>query len=335
MKAAVFSTKRYDREFLSAAADKTGHMLTFFDPRLAIETCKLAEGFVAVCTFVNDELDAEVVRQLAEGGVRLIAMRCAGFNNVDLEAAARYGIRVTRAPDYSPYAVAEHTVGLILTLNRKIHKAYLRVRDGNFSLDGLLGFDLAGKTVGVVGTGKIGQIVGRILFSFGCKVIFHDVVENPECYAFGEYVSLTRLLADSDIITLHVPLTPETHHMINAAAIETMRPGVMLINTTRGGLIDTVAVINGLKEQKIGYLGLDVYEEEANLFFEDLSSRVIHDDVFSRLLTFPNVIITSHQGFFTREALTEIARVTMESLTAFEQNLPLKYEIKSASSHGQ
>jgi D-lactate dehydrogenase len=327
MRTAVFSVKVFDREFLGGAAREAGHELTFFEPRLALETVKLAEGFPAVCAFVNDELNAEVLTRLAAGGTRLIAMRCAGFNNVDIEAAGRLGLRVTRVPAYSPFAVAEHAIGLILTLNRKIHKAYNRVREGNFALDGLLGFDLHGRTAGVVGTGKIGQGVAQILQGFGCRVLLFDVAENPACRGLGEYVPLERLLAESDIVTLHVPLVPATHHMIDAAAIARMKSGVMLVNTSRGGLIDTRAVIEGLKEQKIGYLGLDVYEEEADLFFEDLSTRVIRDDVFSRLLTFPNVVITGHQAFFTREALSQIAAVTMESLTAFEQNQPLPYEV--------
>lgn len=327
METAVFSTKGFDREFLGAAAKEAGHSLTFFEPRLASETCKLAEGHCAVCAFVNDDLHAPVMHRLAESGVRLIALRCAGFNNVDLDAAAQYGVRVTRVPAYSPHAVAEHTIGLILTLNRKIHKAYNRVREGNFALDGLLGFDLDGRTAGVVGTGKIGQVVARILRGFGCRVLLYDIAENPHCRGWGEYVPFEQLLAESDMITLHLPLTPETHHLIDSAAIERMQPGVMLINSSRGGLIDTVAVINGLKEQKIGYLGLDVYEEEADLFFEDFSARVIRDDVFSRLLTFPNVVITGHQAFFTRDALAQIAQVTMESLTSFEQGRPLTYEV--------
>jgi D-lactate dehydrogenase len=327
MKTAVFSTKRFDREFLGEAARSAGHELTFFEPRLAIETSKLAEGFPAVCAFVNDELDDEVLTALAAGGTRLIAMRCAGFNNVDLEAVGRLGLRVTRVPAYSPYAVAEHAVGLILSLNRKIHKAYNRVREGNFALDGLLGFDLHERTAGVVGTGKIGQVVATILRGFGCRVLLFDVFENPAGRELGQYVPLERLLAESDIVTLHVSLNAATHHMIDAAAIARMKPGVMLINTSRGGLIDTRAVIEGLKEQRIGYLGLDVYEEEADLFFEDLSTRVIRDDIFSRLLTFPNVVITGHQAFFTCEALAQIAAVTMEGLTAFEQGRALPNEV--------
>ncbi len=327
MQVAVFSAKSYDREFLGAAAKAARHDLTFFEPRLAIETVRLAEGFAAVCAFVNDYLNAEVLERFAEGGTKLLAMRCAGFNNLDLEAAARLGLKVTRVPAYSPHAVAEHAVGLILALNRKIHKAYNRVREGNFALEALLGFDLNGRTVGVVGTGKIGQVVARILQGFGCRVLLYDVYENPACRSLGEYRSLEALLTEADIISLHVPLTPQTHHLINAAAIARMKSGVMLINTSRGALIDTRAVIHALKEQKIGYLGLDVYEEEADLFFEDLSGKVIRDDVFSRLLTFPNVIITGHQAFFTRDALSQIAHVTMESVTAFEQGQPLTYEV--------
>ena len=330
MNTAVFSAKNYDRQFLGDAGRSAGHALTFFEPRLERETCKLAEGFPAVCPFVNDVLDADVLARLAAGGTRLVALRCAGFNNVDLPAAAELGIRVTRVPAYSPHAVAEHAAGLILTLNRRIHKAYNRVREGNFALDGLLGFDLHGRTAGVVGTGKIGQVLAQILAGFGCRVLLYDIREESACKAFGEYVPLDALLAECDIVSLHLPLTPETHHVIDAAAIARMKPGVMLINTSRGGLIDTRAVIEGLKEQRIGYLGLDVYEEEADLFFEDLSSRVIRDDVFSRLLTFPNVLITGHQAFFTREALAQIAEVTVASLTAFEQNAPLEHEVTAA-----
>jgi D-lactate dehydrogenase len=330
MNTAVFSAKNYDREFLGAAGRAAGHALTFLEPRLERETCKLAEGFPAVCPFVNDVLDADVLARLAAGGTRLVALRCAGFNNVDLPTAAELGIRVTRVPAYSPHAVAEHAAGLILTLNRRIHKSYNRVREGNFALDGLLGFDLHGRTAGLVGTGKIGRVLAQILHGFGCRVLLYDIRENPACKSFGEYVPLDALLAESDIVSLHLPLTPETHHLIDAAAIARMKPGVMLINTSRGGLIDTRAVIEGLKDQRIGYLGLDVYEEEADLFFEDLSSRVIRDDVFSRLLTFPNVLITGHQAFFTREALAQIAEITMNSLTAFEQNAPLEYEVTAA-----
>jgi D-lactate dehydrogenase len=319
MKTAVFSTKNYDRQFLQPAAEQAGHALTFLEPRLTPETAVLAKGYPAICSFVNDFLTAEVVAKLVAGGTKFVALRCAGFNQVDLEACQRHGVRVTRVPAYSPYAVAEHAVGMILTLNRKFHKAFNRVREGNFAIDGLLGFDMHGKMVGVIGTGKIGTITARILAGFGCKLLFYDVFENDEAKSIGRYVSLPELYAASDIISLHCPLTKETQHIVCTDAIGQMRPGVMLINTSRGALVDTPAVIAGLKSGKIGYLGLDVYEEEADLFFEDLSSRVIQDDTFMRLLTFPNVLITSHQAFFTANALEEIARVTMANLTAFER----------------
>ncbi len=319
MKVAVFSTKSYDRQFLQPAALAAGHELTFFEPRLTAATAVLARDYPAICSFVNDGLTAEVLAMLVEGGTRFVALRCAGFNQVDLEACGKLGVRVARVPAYSPYAVAEHTVGMMLTLNRKFHKAYNRVREGNFAIDSLLGFDVHGKAVGVIGTGKIGAITARILQGFGCQILMHDVFENDECRQIGRYVALDELYRRSDIITLHCPLTRETSYIISAAAIEQMKPGVMLINTSRGALVDTEAIIAGLKSGRIGYVGLDVYEEEADLFFEDLSSRVIQDDVFMRLLTFPNVLITSHQAFFTDTALTEIARVTMANLTAFER----------------
>jgi len=330
MRVAVFSTKNYDREFLQPAAEKVGHELTFFEPRLTAQTAVLAKAFPAICSFVNDGLAAPVVEALAAGGTRFVALRCAGFNQVDLESCRRFGFRVARVPAYSPYAVAEHAVGMILALNRKFHKAYNRVREGNFSIDGLLGFDMHGKKVGLVGTGKIGAAVARIIAGFGCKLLFYDVVQNDECKSLGHYVSAEELLSESDIITLHCPLTRETHHMINKGVIERMKPGVMLINTSRGALVDTRAVIDGLKSGKIGHLGLDVYEEEADLFFEDLSGRVIQDDVFMRLMTFPNVLITSHQAFFTATALEEIARVTMDNLTAFERGEPGPNELVAA-----
>jgi D-lactate dehydrogenase len=327
MRIAVFSTKPYDRQFLSPAATAAGHELRFFEPRLTSETVPLAGDFPAVCAFVNDELHRGVLEQLAAAGLRLIALRCAGFNNTDLEAAARLGISVARVPAYSPYAVAEHTLGLMLALNRKFHRAYNRVRDGNFSIDGLLGFDLHGKTAGVVGTGKIGGIVARLLHCFGCEVLLHDVYPNAELAGLGTYVSQTELIERSDIVSLHCPLAPQTYHLINDDAVARMKPGVMLINTSRGALVDTLAVIRGLKSGKIGYVGLDVYEEEADLFFEDLSNRVIQDDAFTRLLTFPNVLITAHQAFFTRNALEEIARVTMESVSQFERGEKLVNEV--------
>lgn len=319
MQFAVFSTKPYDRKFLAPAAEAAGHQPRFFEARLMMESVPLAQGFPAVCAFVNDSLAAPVLEALHARGTRLVAMRCAGFNNVDLEAAARLGIQVARVPAYSPYAVAEHTIGLILALNRKLHRAYNRVRDGNFSLDGLLGFDMHGKTAGVIGTGKIGALVARTLQCFGCEVLLYDVQENPECRSCGKYVALNELLERSDIVSLHCPLVPATHHVINDAAVARMKPGVMIINTSRGALVETMALVRGLKSGHIGYVGLDVYEEEADLFFEDLSNRVIQDDTFTRLLTFPNVLITSHQAFFTRNALEEIARVTMQNLSQFER----------------
>jgi len=320
MKAAVFNTKRYDRESLTQANARYGHTLKFLDARLTEETAALARGFDAVCIFVNDEAPEPVLDQLAELGVRVVALRCSGFNNVDIPAAERLGLTVLRVPAYSPYAVAEHTVALLLSLNRKIYRAHARVREGNFSLEGLLGFDIHGRTVGIVGTGRIGQEVARIFKGFGCDLLAFDVQPNPVCLDLGvAYVTLDELFRRSDIITLHCPLMPETHHLINDRAISTMKSGVTLLNTSRGALVDTQAVIRGLKSGKIAYLGLDVYEEEADLFFEDLSSQVIQDDVFARLLTFPNVVITGHQAYFTREALENIAETTLANLAAFEK----------------
>ena len=330
MRVAVFSTKNYDRQFLQPAAERSGHELTFFEPRLNAHTVPLAAHYPGVCSFVNDDVDREVVSQLAAGGTKFIALRCAGYNQVNLEACHQAGLRVARVPAYSPYAVAEHAVGLMLALNRRFHKAYNRVREGNFSIDGLLGFDMHGRTAGVIGTGTIGAIVGRILSGIGCHLLFSDVQQNDECRRLGKYVSLEELLASADIITLHCPLTPTTRHLINQEAVQRMRRGVMLINTSRGALVDTRAVIDGLKSGQIGYLGLDVYEEEAALFFEDHSGHVIQDDIFMRLATFPNVLITAHQAFFTATALAEIARVTMENLTAFEQGKSTPNELLPA-----
>jgi D-lactate dehydrogenase len=320
MRVAVFSTKPYDRKFLEQANEAYGHELTFFEPRLTRETAPLTENFDAVCPFVNDQLDAQTIEAIHENGVRLIALRCAGFNNVDLPTTKRLGLTVVRVPAYSPHAVADHTVGLMLSLNRRIHHAFNRVREGNFALDGLLGFDMIGRTVGVVGTGKIGEAVARILVGFGCRLLAYDPYTNQNCVDMGvEYADLERLYRDSDILTLHMPLSPQTHHLINAETINKMKRGMMLINTSRGGLLDTPAVIEGLKSGRIGYLGLDVYEEEADLFFENLSGKVIRDDIFARLLTFPNVLITGHQAFFTRDALAQIADTTLSSVTAFER----------------
>jgi D-lactate dehydrogenase len=329
MRIAVFSTKPYDREALDSANLRHGHELVYFEPRLRLETAALARGFDAVCPFVNDELSAPVVQALAQGGLRLLILRSAGYNHVDLRATAAHGIVVTRVPAYSPHAVAEHAAGLVLTLNRKFHRAYARVREGNFALEGLLGFDLHGKTVGVVGTGKIGTVFCRIMVGFGCRILAHDPYPSAEAEAVGvRYVGLNDLFAAADIVALHIPLTPETHHLIDHAGLHRMKPGVMLINTSRGGLVDTRAVIEGLKSGRIGSLGLDVYEEEADLFFEDLSGTVIQDDVFARLLTFPNVLITGHQGFFTREALTSIAETTLSNATGFESGKGELYTVE-------
>lgn len=318
MRVIVFSTRPYDREYLSRAAEGK-HELTFLEPRLAPETAVLARGYEAVCAFVNDDLSASVLEQLHGGGTRCLALRSAGFNHVDIPAAKRLGLKVAHVPAYSPHAVAEHAVGLILALNRRINRAANRVREGNFSLDGLLGFDLAGKTAGVIGTGKIGAIVAKILKGFDCSVLLFDKFPSDKCRAHGEYVDLEAIWRESDVITLHCPLTPETHHLICRESLDKMKPGMMIINTSRGALVDTRAVIEGLKKGRIGYLGLDVYEEEADLFFEDHSLDVIHDDVFARLLTFPNVLVTAHQAFFTQEALAEIARVTMCNLDEMQR----------------
>jgi D-lactate dehydrogenase len=320
MKVAVFSTKPYDERFLSAANREAGHELVFLEMRLTESTAFAAEGAGAACVFVNDDCGAGVLGRLAGEGVRLLALRSAGFNHVDLAAAKRLGLTVARVPEYSPRAVAEHTVAIVLALNRKIHRAYARVREGNFALEGLLGFDLCGRTVGVIGTGKIGLAFVRIMRGFDCKVLAHDPYPKAEAEALGaRYVPFIDLLGASDIVSLHCPLTPETHHLIDAKAVDAMRDGAMLVNTSRGAVIDTRAVIRGLKSGKIGSLGLDVYEEEEGLFFENLSDKVITDDIFARLLTFPNVLITGHQAFFTVEALTAIAETTIGNISSFER----------------
>ena len=318
MKLAVFSTKKWVRDAFSEKAPDSIE-LTFFEARLDEETAPLAAGFDSVCVFVNDTVNARVIDVLAQGGVRTIALRCAGFNNVDLNRAQELGIDVCRVPAYSPYAVAEYALGLILTLNRKYHRAHSRVREGNFSLDGLLGFDLHGKTVGVIGTGKIGQVFMDVLSGFGVRILAYDKFPSDAVKAKGaEYVDLETLYRESDIISLHCPLTHETYHLINDYAIKAMKRGVMLINTSRGPLINSNAVISGLKSGVVGYVGLDVYEEEGDLFFEDLSDQVIQDDTFVRLQTFPNVLITSHQAFFTKEAVDNIRDTTYKNLADIE-----------------
>jgi D-lactate dehydrogenase len=320
MRIAVFSAKAYDRRFLDAA-NAGQHDIAYFDTHLAQTSVPLAAGFDVICVFVNDCLDRATLKALSAQGVKLVALRCTGFNNVDLSAADELGISVGRVPTYSPEAVAEHTVALILSLNRHIHRAYARVREGNFSLDGLLGFDMRGRTVGIVGIGQIGLALTRILAGFGCRVLGVDPVENPAFLALGgRFVALGELLAESDIISLHCPLTAHTRHMIDRTAIGRMKAGVMLINTSRGAVVDTRAVIAGLKTGKIGQLGLDVYQEESEMFFDDHSSEAIQDDVFARLLTFPNVLITGHQAFFTSNALQAIAETTIGNISAFARN---------------
>jgi D-lactate dehydrogenase len=323
MRVAMYSTKPYDSASFGRANDRSGHEIIELEDRLRPATVPLADGAQAVCVFVNDVLDDATLSALAGVGVRHIALRCAGFNHVDLEAAARLGLDVVRVPAYSPNAVAEHTIALILALNRHIHKAYNRVRDGNFALDGLVGFDLAGKTVGVVGTGRIGGLVARLSWHFRCEVIAHDLIEDQGLIGLGvRYVGLDELWERSHIVTLNCPLTDETYHLVSAGVITRMRPGVMLVNTGRGALIDTLAVIDGLKTGQVGSLALDVYEEEAELFFEDRSAEIIGDDVFARLLTFPNVLITAHQAFLTREALDAIAATTLANLDCLAAGEP-------------
>jgi D-lactate dehydrogenase len=317
-----FSTQSYDKEFFNRFNSR--HELHYFDTSLNEDTAKLAKGSQAVCVFVNDKITEGVVKQLAKNGVTLIALRCAGFNNVNIAAAKAHRLTVVRVPAYSPHAVAEHAVALILTLNRKTHKAYNRVREGNFSLERLTGFDLYGKTVGVIGTGKIGETFCRIMQGFGCKVVAFDVIENKGLITEGvSFLPLTEVLAQSDIISLHCPLNEQTHHLINVQTLSLMKRGVMLINTGRGALIDTPAVIIALKSGQVGYLGIDVYEQEEKLFFRDFSESIIQDDVIMRLMSFPNVLITAHQAFFTEEALSQIATITLQNVSDFEDKKSL------------
>ncbi len=328
MKILFFSTKIYDQEFFTAANKAFGFDLKFMEVPLNKSTAVLAKNHQVVCVFVNDIVNAEVLQELSEQGVRLIALRCAGYNNVDLKAAEALGIKVVRVPAYSPYSVAEHTIALILTLNRKTHRAYNRVKEGNFALQGLMGFDLHGKTVGLIGLGKIGLATARILKGFGCTVLGYDIARPAATESIGiEFTDLDSLYKHSDIISLHCPLTPDTFHIINKESLRKMKNGVMLINTSRGALIDSIAVIEGLKQEQISYLGLDVYEEEADLFFEDLSNKVIQDDVFMRLLSFNNVLITGHQAFFTSNALEKIAGTTLENVKEFEEATTLQNEV--------
>jgi D-lactate dehydrogenase len=332
MKVAVFDSHKYDQVALDSANAKFGHSLHFIEARLTEKTARLAAGHPAICSFVNDRLNKEALRILHEGGVKVIALRSAGFNHVDLEEAHRLGIAVTRVPEYSPYAVAEHAVALILALNRKVHRSFNRVREFNFSLDGLVGFDLHQKTVGVVGTGRIGAVFARIMRGFGCRVLAFDQRPDPALAkeAGVEYVPMQRLLAESDVISLHVPLSAATKHLLDAGAFASVKRGVMLINTSRGALIETKALISALKSGVIGYAGLDVYEEEEGVFFQDHSELGLQDDVLARLLTFPNVLVTSHQAFLTREALSNIADTTLQSLADFEAGRHLENAVRAA-----
>jgi D-lactate dehydrogenase len=326
MKIAVFSTYQYDEEYFSRF--NTGHELTFYTAPLDSKTVNLSKDFECICIFVNDRVDADVLVELAQNGVKLIVLRCAGFNNVDLEKAKELGIVILRVPAYSPEAVAEHAMALILTLNRKTHKAYNRVREGNFSLEKLMGFNLHQRKVAVIGTGHIGQAFCRILKGFGCQIAAYDPFPNKELQALGvNYGTLAETLCDADIVSLHCPLNEDTMHMVNKETLKLFNKGAMLINTSRGALIQTADVIDALKHGRLGYLGIDVYEQEGQLFFNDHSEAVIADELITRLISFPNVLITSHQGFFTKEAMEQIATITYQNIDAFEQKSPLVNQV--------
>ncbi|MFZ5939997.1 MAG: 2-hydroxyacid dehydrogenase [Bacteroidota bacterium] len=334
MKIAVFSAKSYDKDFLLQANRSYGYELEFFEAPLNRKTAGLSAGFEVVCAFVNDQINRETLEQLSRHHIRLVALRCAGFNNVDLEAAASLGITVLRVPAYSPHAVAEHAVALIMALSRKTHKAYNRVREANFSLDRLVGINIHGKTVGVYGTGKIGQVFAGLMQGFGCRVLAYDPYPSEELRKRGvDYVDSGELFSRSDILSLHCPLTPETYRIVNSTTLEQMKKGAMLINTSRGKLIDTQEVIAALRSKHLGYLGMDVYAEEERLFFRDLSEMIIDDEMIMQLMTFPNVLITAHQAFLTHEALTEIAHTTMENIRTFEQGLKSTNEVTLANVH--
>lgn len=321
MKVAVFSARPYDRRYLDEALqqlqDAPAFEFVYIDAALQAQTAALAAGCTVICVFVNDRLDAGVLQALHDAGVRAVLLRCAGFNNVDLDAARALGLFLARVPAYSPEAVAEHALALIMTLNRHTHRAYNRVREGNFMLDGLLGRTLHGKTVGIVGTGKIGLATARILKGLGCEVLGYDPYPTEAFDGIGRYVALTGLLAASDIVSLHCPLSEDTFHLINETSLAQMKPGAMLVNTSRGALVDTGAVIGALKTRQLGHLAIDVYEQEGPLFFQDRSGDIIEDDTFQRLMTFPNVLVTGHQGFFTVEALQEISAITLRNLGDF------------------
>ncbi len=321
MKIAFFNTKPYDKEYFDRVNFDGTHQIRYFSSHLDLESTSLISDEKVVCVFINDNLNAQVLHKLKDKGIELIALRSAGFNHVDMACAQQLSMHVVRVPAYSPYAVAEHAVGLLLCLNRGIHRAHNRIREGDFSLRNLMGFDLHGKTVGVIGTGKIGQAFTNIMLGFGCNVIAYDLLHNEQCIKSGvKYTSLDNLLSHADVISLHCPLTPDTYHLIDQKALAKMMDGVTIINTSRGKLVDTKAIINGLKSGKVGLLGLDVYEEEEALFFEDFSAQGIQDDLLARLTTFPNVIVTSHQGFFTQEAMLNIAQTTLSNISQFEQD---------------
>lgn len=329
MKIAFFDSHNFEKEIFKRINQNFHHDIVFFETRLTEHTVSLAKGFPCVCAFVNDRLNQDILQTMAAAGTRLVALRSAGFNHIDLNAAKALGLRVVRVPEYSPYAVAEHALALILSLNRKIHRAYHRVRDANFSLEGLVGFDLHKKTVGIIGTGRIGSVFAKIISGFECQILAYDTIENTHLRKIGvKYVSLSELLSQSDIISLHVPLTPQTRYLINEPALAQTKPGVMIINTSRGGLIETRALIQALKKGHIGYAGLDVYEEEEGLFFEDFSEQILQDDQLARLLTFPNVLLTSHQGFLTQEALQNIAQTTLQNINDYENHKELVNEVK-------
>jgi len=330
MRIALFSSTSYDKDYFEDANQLYAFEITHFETRLRSRTAHLAAGFDAVIVFVNDELDKETIAILKEHGVSIIALRCAGFNNVDLAAAADAGLTVVRVPAYSPEAVAEHALALILTLNRKTHKAYNRVREGNFSLERLTGFNLRAKVVGVIGTGKIGAAFASIMRGMGSRVVAYDLFPSEELQQSGlEYMELEKLLSVSDIISLHCPLTPQTSYLIREDTIKLMKPGVMLINTSRGALIKTNDVISALKNRHLGYLGIDVYEQEEKLFFRDRSEQILQDDEIARLMSFPNVLITAHQAFLTREALEQIAAVSLENIKAYLNEEELVNEVKA------
>lgn len=327
-KISFFSTQTYDKVFFEKYNSDFGFQLEFLDTQLNLKTVPLISNSSIVCVFVNDCVDAAVIAELAAKKVEIIALRCAGFNNVDLEAAKKHNIRICRVPAYSPQAVAEHAMAMILTLNRKTHKAYNRVREQNFSLNGLLGFDLFGKTIGIIGTGNIGKAFAKIAIGFGCKVLAFDVAIDSQLEGIGVvYTDLNTLFKESDMISLHCPLNENTKHIINAQTLSVMKENVMIINTSRGGLIETSSVIDALKEEKVGYLGIDVYEQEENLFFKDLSGDIIKDDAIQRLMSFPNVLVTAHQAFFTEEALTQIALVTLNNIQDLMQNKSIENKL--------